>query len=125
MILGSLLLYSNTTARALVSPEIFRICSSFLLCTNSNICFSFVYQGHVSNRHNSNIFSLLISGVLFPCQLCGKEYNTRSGLFRHRKFQCPYENKAPIIRCIYCEYTNRRPDQIRLHMKRSHAYDEF
>lgn len=83
-------------------------------------------------KFNQKLFSIFVSYVLrgasdyfgYPCNLCGRQYNTTSGLRRHKIYNCPYNTeKAPIMLCTYCNYSSRRPDMMRSHIRRHKLND--
>lgn len=53
------------------------------------------------------------------CDLCGKVYSN-GGVSRHKRYYCPYTQKAPYIYCYLCPFSSRRPDNFRTHMRVKH-----
>lgn len=53
------------------------------------------------------------------CDLCGKVYSN-GGVSRHKRYYCPYTQKAPYIYCYLCPFSSRRPDNFRTHMRTKH-----
>lgn len=60
---------------------------------------------------------ILLTDYGFTCAYCGKWYGTGSGLCRHKKYSCPFTDKSPVLYCTLCSYSNRRPDNLKSHMK--------
>ncbi|XP_017302684.1 zinc finger protein 425-like [Diaphorina citri] len=51
---------------------------------------------------------------MFVCNVCGKEYKYKTGLWRHKKFECGQE---PKYQCPQCPYKTKHNSSLKTHMK--------
>ena len=78
---------------------------------------------HLFDLHSDNLTSQGYKTNQRPgytcCDLCGKVYSN-GGVSRHKRYYCPYTQKAPYIYCYLCPFSSRRPDNFRTHMRTKH-----
>ncbi|KAL1451558.1 hypothetical protein WDU94_005920 [Cyamophila willieti] len=53
----------------------------------------------------------------FPCSTCGKVYQSKSSLERHRKWEC---GKDPVYQCPQCPYKAKQRATLTRHRKNKH-----
>lgn len=53
----------------------------------------------------------------FPCLSCGKVYNRKGNMLRHKRYEC---GKAPQFTCSVCLKKFFRKDKLVLHQKMTH-----
>lgn len=58
----------------------------------------------------------------FYCQYCLKRFASQNGVSRHQKYSCSViEPTAPPLKCPYCTYVCRRPDNMKNHVATHHS----
>ncbi|KAG8259360.1 hypothetical protein J6590_014828 [Homalodisca vitripennis] len=53
----------------------------------------------------------------FSCDKCGRSYNRKDNLYRHRRFECGVE---PCFPCVLCPYKGRYKGHLQRHMVSRH-----
>lgn len=83
---------------------------SFFLCAGTNV------QWHRSYKHlwSNNITESLGT---FSCSQCGKIYQYKRSLWRHRRYEC---GKLPMFSCPYCTQKFALNSNMLKHIKRRH-----
>ncbi|XP_026684856.1 longitudinals lacking protein, isoforms A/B/D/L-like [Diaphorina citri] len=57
---------------------------------------------------------------MYACDVCGKVYQHKQTLDRHKKDECGQE---PKFECPHCPYRSKRKDTLDRHMKIIHFSD--
>lgn len=50
----------------------------------------------------------------FPCDACGRAYNRKGNLLRHKRYEC---GKAPQFPCQFCDKSFVRREKLEYHCK--------
>ncbi|KAI5719588.1 hypothetical protein M8J76_012184 [Diaphorina citri] len=58
-------------------------------------------------------------GGLFACDVCGKGYHFKTGLYRHKKDECGQE---PKHQCPHCPYRAKQKTNLKSHLRIRHCY---
>uniref|UniRef100_A0A6M2DWQ9 Putative secreted protein n=1 Tax=Xenopsylla cheopis TaxID=163159 RepID=A0A6M2DWQ9_XENCH len=53
----------------------------------------------------------------FACRRCGKEYESRNGVYKHEKYECGMERR---FHCRYCPYSTHYGFSLKTHLARQH-----
>jgi hypothetical protein len=56
----------------------------------------------------------------FTCNDCGKRYNRKGNLGRHKRYEC---GKDKQFRCVFCPKSFFRRDKLCFHVKMCHQFD--
>ncbi|KAI5719006.1 hypothetical protein M8J76_003631 [Diaphorina citri] len=55
---------------------------------------------------------------MFICDVCGKEYKYKNGIYRHKKFECGQE---PKYQCPQCPYRAKQKSSLKTHISIKHS----
>ncbi|XP_026684861.1 gastrula zinc finger protein xFG20-1-like [Diaphorina citri] len=59
---------------------------------------------------------------MFACDVCGKEYKYKRGLYRHKKFECGQE---PKYQCPHCPHRAKHKANLKTHIAVKHFAKYF
>ncbi|KAI5720232.1 hypothetical protein M8J77_003799 [Diaphorina citri] len=87
------------------------------MCHEFSIVIAFKYKTKDFNWPLSQSHANLTG--MFVCNVCGKEYKYKTGLWRHKKFECGQE---PKYQCPQCPYKTKHNSSLKTHMAIKHSY---
>lgn len=77
------------------------------------VCFSLI------THFTLNCFFCFTVLLFVTCEYCAKSFTSRTTLLRHQKFSCSLSQRtAPLLPCLQCDFSCRRPDALKAHILR-------
>eukprot|EP00466_Bigelowiella_natans_P010164 jgi/Bigna1/44226/e_gw1.91.36.1 len=76
------------------------------------------YRRHVTTMHHMKGVPVNTSGRPFVCPTCGRGFNARENLARHKK---QHNAEQPTFKCSHCAVEFRRKDNMQAHIRQIHS----